>query len=309
MKKIKIFSPATVSNVACGFDILGFPIESLGDEMTISKSDNMGVRIIKTKGYSIPLDSKKNVATVSAEKLIQDLKPNCGFDIEIKKNIIPGSGIGSSGSNAAGSVFGINKLLGDPLTLKELVKYAMSGEVASSLTEHPDNVAPALLGGLVMVKSIDEENIISLPVPKDLFCFVINPKIEVKTSYSREILPSRVELNSMTKQVANFGALVHALHTSNYDLLRSSLVDNVIEKHRKKLIPFFDEVKKKCLEIGALGCSISGSGPSIFAIIKGEENAEKINTEVIKIYKETNIDFSTYVSKISSEGIKIIDSI
>ena len=309
MKKIKIFSPATVSNVACGFDILGFPIESLGDEMTISKSDNMGVRIIKTKGYSIPLDSKKNVATVSAEKLIQDLKPNCGFDIEIKKNIIPGSGIGSSGSNASGSVFGINKLLGDPLTLKELVKYAMSGEVASSLTEHPDNVAPALLGGLVMVKSIDEENIISLPVPKDLFCFVINPKIEVKTSYSREILPSRVELNSMTKQVANFGALVHALHTSNYDLLRSSLVDNVIEKHRKKLIPFFDEVKKKCLEIGALGCSISGSGPSIFAITKGEENAEKINTEVIKIYKETNIDFSTYVSKISSEGIKIIDSI
>ena len=309
MKKIKIFSPATVSNVACGFDILGFPIESLGDEMTISKSDNMGVRIIKTEGYSIPLDSKKNVATVSAEKLIQDLKPNCGFDIEIKKNIIPGSGIGSSGSNAAGSVFGINKLLGDPLTLKELVKYAMSGEVASSLTEHPDNVAPALLGGLVMVKSIDEENIISLPVPKDLFCFVINPKIEVKTSYSREILPSRVELNSMTKQVANFGALVHALHTSNYDLLRSSLVDNVIEKHRKKLIPFFDEVKKKCLEIGALGCSISGSGPSIFAITKGEENAEKINTEVIKIYKETNIDFSTYVSKISSEGIKIIDSI
>ena len=246
---------------------------------------------------------------MSAEKLIQDLKPNCGFDIEIKKNIIPGSGIGSSGSNASGSVFGINKLLGDPLTLKELVKYAMSGEVASSLTEHPDNVAPALLGGLVMVKSIDEENIISLPVPKDLFCFVINPKIEVKTSYSREILPSRVELNSMTKQVANFGALVHALHTSNYDLLRSSLVDNVIEKHRKKLIPFFDEVQKKCLEIGALGCSISGSGPSIFAITKGEENAEKINTEVIKIYKETNIDFSTYVSKISSEGIKIIDSI
>ncbi len=309
MKKIKIFSPATVSNVACGFDILGFPIESLGDEMTISKSDNMGVRIIKTEGYSIPLDSKKNVATVSAEKLIQYLKPDCGFDIEIKKNIIPGSGIGSSGSNAAGSVFGINKLLGEPLTLKELVKYAMSGEVASSLTEHPDNVAPALLGGLVMVKSIDEENIISLPVPKDLFCFVINPKIEVKTSYSREILPSRVELNSMTKQVANLGSLIHALHTSNYDLLRSSLVDNVIEKHRKKLIPFFDEVQKKCLELGALGCSISGSGPSIFAITKGEENAKKINTEVIKIYKKTNIDFSTYVSKISSEGIKIIDSI
>ena len=183
----------------------------------------------------------------------------------------------------------------------------MIGEGISSLTEHPDNVAPALLGGLVMVKSTEEENIISLPIPKDLFCFVINPKIEVKTSYSREILPSKVELSLMTKQVANFGGLVHALHTSNYNLLRSSLVDNVIEKHRKNLIPSFDKVKKKCLELDALGCSISGSGPSIFALTKGEIDANKINSEVSKIYKETNIDFSTYVSKVSSEGIKIID--
>tara|TARA_B100000579_G_scaffold178675_1_gene145634 strand:- start:515 stop:1444 length:930 start_codon:yes stop_codon:yes gene_type:complete len=309
MNKIKIFSPATVSNVACGFDILGFPIESLGDEMTISKSKNIGVRITKVEGYPVPIDSQKNVATVSAEKLIQDLKPNCGFDIEIKKNIIPGSGIGSSGSNSAGSVFGINKLLGDPLTTKQLIKYAMIGEGISSLSEHPDNVAPALLGGLIMVKSVEEENIISLPIPNDLFCFVINPKIEVKTSYSREILPSKIELSSMTKQVANFGALVHALHTSNYDLLRLSLVDNVIEKHRKKLIPSFDKVKNKCIELGALGCSISGSGPSIFAITKGKDDANKIDIEVKKIYKETNIDFSTYVSKISSDGIKIIDSI
>ena len=184
----------------------------------------------------------------------------------------------------------------------------MMGEGISSSSEHPDNVAPALLGGLVMVKSTEEENIISLPIPKDLFCFVINPKIEVKTSYSREILPKEVELSLMTKQVANFGALVHALHTSNYDLLSSSLVDNVIEKHRKKLIPSFDKVKTKCLELGALGCSISGSGPSIFALTKGEGDANKINSEINDIYKETNIDFSTYISKISSEGIKIIDS-
>ncbi len=308
MKKIKIFSPATVSNVACGFDILGFPIESFGDEMVISKSDKKGVRITKVEGYLVPIDSKKNVASVSAQKLVKDLKPNCGFDIEIKKNIIPGSGIGSSGSNAAGSVFAINKLLGEPLSAKKLIKYAMRGEAASSLTEHPDNVAPALLGGLVMVKSIHEENIISLPVPKDLFCFVINPKIEVKTSYSREILPNNVALSSMTKQVANFGSFIHALHTSNYDLIKTSLVDNVIEKHRKKLIPSFDEVQKKCLELGALGCSISGSGPSIFAISRGLDNAKLIDSEVTKIYKKTNIDFSTYVSKVGSHGIKVIDS-
>ena len=174
----------------------------------------------------------------------------------------------------------------------------MMGEGISSSSEHPDNVAPALLGGLVMVKSTEEENIISLPIPKDLFCFVINPKIEVKTSYSREILPKEVELSLMTKQVANFGALVHALHTSNYDLLSSSLVDNVIEKHRKKLIPSFDKVKTKCLELGALGCSISGSGPSIFALTRVRITQIKLILKLMKYTKKRILTFQPIYLKL-----------
>ena len=290
MKKINVFIPATVSNVACGFDILGFPIESFGDAMVVRKTDKKGLKITKVKGYDIPLDISKNVATVSAMKLLDDIRTDYGFEFEITKNIIPGSGIGSSGASAAGSVYAINKLLGDPFSNKELIKYAMGGEVISSVSEHADNVAPALLGGLVMVKSINPQQIINLPLLPDLFCFIINPKIQVKTSYSREILPSKIDMNLVTSQVSNFGGLIHSLHTKDYDLLK------------------FDEVKEKCLELGSLGCSISGSGPSIFAITKGEDLAKKIEKEVTKIYQETNIEFSTYISKISSEGVSVIDS-
>jgi len=308
MKKVKVFIPATVSNVACGFDILGFPIMSFGDEMVVRKTDKKGLKITKVKGYDVPLDITKNVATVSAMKLLDDIKTDYGFEFEITKNIIPGSGIGSSGASAAGSVYAINKLLGDPFSNKELIKYAMGGEVISSVSEHADNVAPALLGGLVMVKSINPQQIINLPLLPDLFCFIINPKIQVKTSYSREILPAKIDMNLVTSQVSNFGGLIHSLHTKDYDLLKSSLKDSIVEQHRKKLIPKFDEVKEKCIELGALGCSISGSGPSIFAITKGEDLAKKIEEEVTKIYKETNIEFSTYISKISSEGVSVIDS-
>jgi len=308
MKKIKVFIPATVSNVACGFDILGFPIKSFGDEMVVRKTDKKGLKITKVEGYDIPLDISKNVATVSAMKLLDDFKTDYGFEFEIIKNIIPGSGIGSSGASAAGSVYAINKLLGDPFSNKELIKYAMGGEVISSVSEHADNVAPALLGGLVMVKSINPQQIINLPLLPDLFCFIINPKIQVKTSYSREILPAKIDMSLVTSQVSNFGGLIHSLHTRDYDLLKSSLKDSIVEQHRKKLIPKFDEVKDKCEELGALGCSISGSGPSIFAITRGEELAKKIEEEVTKIYQETKIEFSTYISKISSEGVSEIDS-
>ena len=154
MDQIKVFSPATVSNVACGFDILGFPIETIGDEMTVKKTKKKSLVISDISGYSVPYAVDKNVSTIAAKKMIEYLKPNCGFDFNIKKNIIPGSGIGSSGSSASASVYAINKLLGSPLSEVEMVSYAMKGEVASSITEHADNVAPALMGGLVMVKSV-----------------------------------------------------------------------------------------------------------------------------------------------------------
>ena len=306
MDQIKVFSPATVSNVACGFDILGFPIETIGDEMTVKKTKNKSLVISDISGYSVPYAIDKNVSTIAAKKMIEYLKPNCGFDFNIKKNIIPGSGIGSSGSSASASVYAINKLLGSPLKESELIKFAMKGELASSITEHADNVAPALMGGLVMVKSISPLEILKLPTPKDLYCFIINPKIEVKTSYSREILPEKVSLKDATKQVSSFGSFIHALHTENYKLIGGSLNDYLVEKHRKKLIPLFDEIKGIALKNSALGCSISGSGPSVFALTKGIEKANEINVLVSKLYKTSGYDFSTYVSKISEKGVRTL---
>tara|TARA_Y100000768_G_scaffold216328_1_gene163036 strand:- start:809 stop:1735 length:927 start_codon:yes stop_codon:yes gene_type:complete len=306
MDQIKVFSPATVSNVACGFDILGFPIEKIGDEMTVKKTKKKSLVISDISGYSVPYAIDKNVSTIAAKKMIEYLKPNCGFDFNIKKNIIPSSGIGSSGSSASASVYAINKLLGSPLKESELIKFAMKGELASSITEHADNVAPALMGGLVMVKSISPLEILKLPTPKDLYCFVINPKIEVKTSYSREILPEKVRLRDATKQVSSFGSFVHSLHTEDYELLGRSLNDYLIEKHRKKLIPLFDEIKGIALKNSALGCSISGSGPSVFALTKGIEKANEINKLVSKLYKTSGYDFSTYVSKISEKGVRTL---
>ena len=303
MNQIKVFSPATISNVACGFDILGFPIYSIGDEMIVKKTKKKSLIITDITGYSVPYDINKNVSTIAAKAMIESLNPNCGFDFKINKKIIPGSGIGSSGSSAAASVYAINKLLDSPLNENELISFAMRGEVVSSISEHADNVSPAILGGIVMIKSLSPLEVIKLPTPKDLYCFVINPKIEIKTSFSRKILPNKVKLKNTTKQVSTFGSFIHALHTEDYELIGRSLNDYLIEKHRKKLIPLYDEVKSIAIKYGALGCSISGSGPSIFALTKGVEKANEINRLVTELYKTSGNDFSTYVSKISEKGV------
>tara|TARA_B110000263_G_scaffold175510_1_gene153387 strand:- start:11 stop:778 length:768 start_codon:yes stop_codon:yes gene_type:complete len=254
------------------------------------------------------MDIKKNVATVSASKLIEKLKPDCGFEIEFIKKIKPGSGIGSSGASAAGSVYAINKLMGDPFTMDDLIKFAMKDMQEDGMFEHPDNIAPALLGGFVLVKSISPLEIIKIPSPNDLYCTIVHPNIEVKTSYSRSILPNDVSLEDATKQLANFGSLIHGLHTSDYDLIKSSLNDHLIEKHRSKLIPKFQEIKSECLSNGALGCSISGSGPSIFALSQGIDRAKHVEQSINRVYSGSGLEFSTYVSKINDRGVEIIEN-
>lgn len=306
MNEIKIFSPATVSNVACGFDILGFSLESLGDEMIVKKTKKKGLKITKIEGFNLPKDIQKNVAGVSAAAMLKKIKPNFGFEIEIFKKIKPGSGIGSSGASSAGSVYAINKLLGNPFNEIELLNFAMKGEYLASNAEHADNIAPAILGGFTLVKNISPLNIISLPYPKDLYCVIIHPQIEIKTSESRKILPKNVSLKNATIQLTNLGGLIHGLHTNNYDIIKSSLKDELIEMHRSKLIPLFDEVKENSMNSGALGCSISGSGPSIFSLCKGKKIAEKIEKSIINIYSSSNIEFSTHVSKINKRGIYTI---
>jgi homoserine kinase len=305
-QELKIFSPATVANVACGFDVLGFCLDTIGDEMVIRKTKTKGIKITKIEGYDLPYETVQNVAGVSALAMYNHLKPDCGFEIEIYKKIKPGSGIGSSSASASGSVFAMNELLGKPLNKIELTKFAMKGEYVASKAEHADNIAPGIFGGFTLVKSSNPLKVLELPTPFDLYATLIHPQIEIKTAESRAILPKEVPLKNAISQWANVGSLVHALHTSDYNLIKESLHDVVIEPHRKQLIPYFENIKSVALNAGALGCAISGSGPSIFTLCKGEETALKIQKAMDKVYAKTDIEFQTYVSKINTEGIKIL---
>jgi len=306
MNDIKIFSPATVANVSCGFDVLGFCLDTVGDEMIIRKTAQKGITISKIEGYDLPFEAENNVAGVSALALYNDANPDFGFEIEIYKNIKPGSGIGSSSASAAGSVFAINELLGKPYNKTQLTNFAMKGEALASNCEHADNLAPALFGGFTLVKSLSPLQILQLPTPKDLFAVVIHPQIEIKTSESRAILPQQVSLKNAITQWSNVSSFVHALHTEDYNLLSDSLIDVIVEPYRSKLIPHFNDVKETALKHGALGCGISGSGPSIFSLCKGQESAEKVKTAVKNVYSQTVIDFEIHLSKINTEGIKIL---
>jgi len=306
MNEIKIFSPATVANVSCGFDVLGFCLDSVGDDMVIRKTDKKGIFITKITGFDLPYETELNVAGVSALAMYNAIDVDFGFEIEIYKNIKPGSGIGSSAASAVGSVFGMNELLGRPFNKTELTAFAIKGEAIASKCEHADNLAPALFGGFTLVKSINPVQILEIPSPKDLYATIIHPQIEIKTSESRAVLPKEVALSKAITQWANVGSLVHALHTSDYNLLKDSLHDVIVEPHRSKLIPHYNDVKKASLQAGALGCGISGSGPSIFSLSKSLETANKIKEAINNVYTETGIEFDIHVSKINTEGVKIV---
>ncbi len=304
--EIKIFSPATVANLACGFDVLGCCLDNIGDEMIIRKTDKKGIHITKIEGFDLPFEAELNVAGVSALAMYEATKPDCGFEIEIYKNIKPGSGIGSSAASAVGSVFGMNVLLGNPYNKTELTQFAIKGEALASKCEHADNLAPAIFGGFTLVKSISPLEILEIPSPEDLYATIIHPQIEIKTSESRAMLPKEVPLQDAITQWSNLGSLIHGLHTSDYNLIKKSLHDVIVEPHRSKLIPHYNEVKKAVLQNGALGAGISGSGPSIFALSKGLENAKNVKEAMSKVYSETEIKFEIHVSKINTEGIKIL---
>lgn len=304
MNEIKLFSPATVSNVSCGFDVLGFCLEAIGDEMVIRKTANKGVKITKIEGYDLPFEVKKNVAGVSALALYEAANPDFGFEIEIYKKIKPGSGVGSSSASAAGSVYGMNVLLGSPYTPLELTSFAIKGEALASKSEHADNIAPALYGGFTLVKSLEPLEILQIPTPDDLFAVVIHPQIEIKTADARKILPKDISLKNAIIQWSNVGSLIHGLHSNNYELISRSLEDVIVEPFRSQLIPGFGTIKKAALEHGALGTGISGSGPSVFSLCKSQTTAIKVEKAIRKAYSKYTIPFEIYVSKINMDGIK-----
>lgn len=304
ISEIELFCPGTIANVSCGFDVMGLALDGIGDRMIIRKSNLPGIKITKIEGQDLPLETEKNVAGVAGLKLLEHLNSNQGFEIEIYKNIKAGSGIGSSAASSAGAVWGINKLLGEPLSTKDLIAFAMEGERLASGVAHADNVAPALLGGFTLVRSYEPLDVISLPHPSELYATVIHPQIEIKTADSRRILKQNISMKQAITQWGNVGGLVAGLFTEDYDLISRSLKDVVVEPIRSILIPEFDAIKSSVKQIGALGCGISGSGPSIFALSKGEAVAKAVAEEMKKIYTPLGIPFEIHCSKINAQGVK-----
>jgi homoserine kinase len=307
MKEIKVHAPATVSNVVCGFDCLGFAINEPFDEMTVRLTDEKKVSIRHLDEYNLPTDAQANVAGAALLAMLENIEENVGFEVEIKKNIKPGSGIGSSAASAVGAVAAANMLLDERFSRAELAEFALAGEFVASRGRHADNVAPALFGGFVLIRSVTPLDVVELDFPK-LFATVIHPQIEVKTSYAREILPKNVPLKDAVNQWSNVGALIAALAKGDYQLLARSLEDFIVEPVRKNLIPHFDELKAESLKAGALGGGISGSGPSVFMLSETAETAKKIAAAMREIYSPTGIDFHVYVSEVNREGVRKADN-
>ena len=304
--EIKVFCPATIANISCGFDVLGVALDAVGDEMTVRKIDEKGIKITKLIGQDLPMETHKNVAGVAGLALLLASDYDGGFEIEIVKKIKPGSGIGSSAASSAGAVWAMNHLLGNPFQPTELVRFAMEGERLASDVAHADNVAPALFGGFTLVRSYEPLDIVPIPAPADLYATIIHPQIEIKTSDSRKILKTTISMETGIKQWGNVGGLIAGLFMEDYDLIGRSLVDHIVEPIRSILIPGFDEVKKASLKAGALGAGISGSGPSIFALSKGNETALKVADAMKKVYDQIGIDYEIHVSKINMDGVRPI---
>lgn len=306
MENIKIFAPATVANISCGYDALGLALEALGDKMFFTKTNTKGIRIVNIHGADLPSDTSKNVAGVVAQLLLDDAKADFGLDIEIWKNFKPGSGLGSSAASGGGTAFAVNQLLDSKYSNLELTKFAMQGEVVACGSAIADNVAACIFGGFILVRSYNPLDIVGLPTPAELVVSIIHPQIEIKTKDARKVVPESIPIKTAVSQWANVGGLISGLYSSNYNLIGDSIQDLVVEPQRKLVIPKFDDVKKAALDAGALGAGISGSGPSIFAFSKGVTTAKRVTQAMDLVYGSTGIKYNTYVSHISKNGARIL---
>jgi homoserine kinase len=305
MDEVRALASATVSNVVCGFDCLGFALAEPFDEILVRRIEKREVRIINHDAFGLPTDPERNVAGVALLAMVRAADINFGFEVESTKHIKPGSGIGSSAASSCGAVVAANRILDDRFTKQELVGFAMEGERLASGAAHADNVAPCIIGGFTLIRSVDPLDVVSLKFPL-LFATVIHPQIEIKTADARALLPRDVPLKDAVRQWADLGAFVAALAQGDYELLARSMEDFIVEPVRRSLIPKFDEIKTASLSAGAIGGGISGSGPSIFMLSKSREQASNIESAMRRAFETAPIEFSIYSSEICTEGVKFL---
>jgi homoserine kinase len=306
---IAAFAPATVSNVACGFDVLGFALGTPGDVVIAEAAAIEGVEIahIEGDGGRLSRDSARNTAGAAAVALLDRLGASRGIRLTIHKGIPLASGVGSSGASAVAAVVAVNELLGRPAPLDVLLECAMRGEMAGCGAAHPDNVAPALFGGFVLARASKPPDVIRLPVPEGLCCAVLHPHLEVQTGAARALLGDTVPLDVAVQQWGNVGALVAGLFLSDLPLVARTLVDHVAEPKRAHLVPGFAEVKQAAVGAGALGCSLSGSGPSMFALCASIDRAELAGEAMRDAFtRASDVGADLWVSPVGRQGARIV---
>lgn len=305
MKRVKVKAPATVANIVCGFDVLGLCLHEPCDIMEVELTNNGVITIQSADGYQLPSDPMKNTAGAPLVEMLRELPEGIGFDVLIHKHIKPGSGIGSSAASAAGAVVAANHLLDNKFTKEDLVRFAMFGEKVASGVKHADNIAPCIYGGVTLIRSIFPLDIIPLASPP-LYVSVVHPQIEVKTSDARQILRKDVQLKDAIRQWGNIAGIVAGFMKGDYALIGRSLEDVIIEPVRSILIPGFEQLKKSCLQAGALGGGISGSGPSVFMLSTSEGIAQAVEKEMRSLYEGIGLPHHTYVTTINAEGVQLI---
>lgn len=303
------FAPATVGNAAVGFDILGFATESVGDKVTVRRIPSPTVEIGQISGVvtELPRDPRENTATVGLVQLINDLGLDFGFAVDIEKGIPLGSGMGGSAASAVGAIVAAAALVDEELSTLELLDYALAGESVASGSAHGDNVTPCLMGGLTLTRSLSPLDVIDLPVPDGVYCVLVKPDIRIDTRHAREVIPAEFPLKIIVEQSANLAGFISGCYRNDLELIGRSLFDVLIEPHRASLIPGFDAVREAALDKGALGASISGSGPSVFALCDGKTTARAVENAMVLAFTNRNVTAKAWTAPISRRGAYIID--
>lgn len=309
-KSVNVFAPATVANVVCGYDVLGFAVNAPGDEVIMRIKDEPGIKITKISGDEgrLPYDPAKNTVSLSVQHYLNHIgREDVGVEIELYKKMPIGSGLGSSSASTVAGLFAINTLMDSPLSKMDLVPFAMKGEEMACGYGHADNVAPALLGGFVLVRSYEPLDIIQLPYPEELYCSIVFPQIDVPTRDARQIIRTKVPLKDAVVQWGNVAGLVSGLYTKDIDLIARSMKDVIVEPVRSILIPDFYRLREIALENGALSFGISGSGPSVFTFTRNAEDASRINKKLQEHFLWLDTESIAYQSPINANGPIILD--
>ncbi len=301
------FAPASVGNVGIGFDILGFAVDAIGDRITVSRSERPGIRISGCSGVAtdLPLEPEKNTAGRALMALNVAAKPAFGFEMHIEKGIPLGSGLGGSAASAVGAVVAANALLDEPFDRLALLKFAMQGEAVASGSLHVDNIAPSLFGGLVLTVGIDNPRVKRIPVPPGITAVIAHPHMFLSTRQARAILKRDVAMADFVWQTANLAGFISGCYTNDLELIREGLNDVVIEPQRRQLIPGFSAVRSAALGAAALGCSISGAGPTMFAWVLAS-HAQAVREQMVAEFARNGVAADHWVVPVESDGARVI---